>query len=361
MIIEPSKQYINWFYEEDKKGTLLITPKYQRNPIWSLAQKCFLIDSILSDIPIPPIYLNVVSQKLGNSRRTIYEVVDGQQRLRAILEFLNNEYILDQHTAKMYKVSALYMKLIGKNYSQLSEDHQDKIWNFPLAVQEIREYGEAEIRDTFRRLNSVVERLNKQELRHSQFFGEFAKLVSELTLHPFWIKSKVVSRSDVRRMRDAEFISELIVLILDGIQDGQKSLDRFYARYDATFPQKHKTKATFLSFLQLLEPLIPVIQGTRFRKRADFYALFAALVLSEVTELDVKQVGSKLEALSKSLEKEPEELRGRASRYYSTVIEGPNKLSKRKERTLIIQELLENVRVISTSQCRRTLSRPQEP
>lgn len=341
MIQEPSKQYINWFYEEDKKGTLIISPKYQRNPIWSLTQKCFLIDSILSDVPIPPIYLNVISQKIGHSRRTIYEVVDGQQRLRAILEFLNNEYALDEHTAQMYKVSAPYEKLIGKKYSQLSEDQQDKIWNFPLAVQELREYDEQQIRDTFRRLNSVVERLNKQELRHSQFFGEFAKLVTELTTHHFWIKSRVVSRGDVRRMKDAEFISELIVLILDGIQDGQKSLDRFYAKYDATFPQKQKTKAAFLSILQFLEPFIPVIQGTRFRKRADFYGLFAAVVLSQITHLDTNDLGPKLKALSESLERKPEELRGRAARYYSTVIEGPNKLSKRKERTLLIQELLE--------------------
>jgi Protein of unknown function DUF262 len=340
MILEPSKQYINWFYEENKKGTLLITPKYQRNPIWSTAQKCFLIDSILSDVPIPPIYLNVVSQRIGGTRRTIYEVVDGQQRLRAILEFLNDDFALDEHTMRMYKVSPLYSKLVGKKYSELSIDNQDKIWNFPLAVQEIRDYGETEIRDTFRRLNSVVERLNKQELRHSQFFGEFAKLVGELTDLPFWIKSKVVSRGDVRRMRDAEFISELVVLTLDGIQDGQKTLDSFYATYDATFPQKHKAKVRFLSVLQVLDPLLPIIKSTRFHKRADFYALFAAVLETGIKDLDVQKVGTRLENLAKSLDKSPEELTGRALRYYSTVIEGPNKLSKRRDRTQILHDLI---------------------
>jgi hypothetical protein len=340
MISEPSKQYINWFYEEDRKGSLLITPRYQRNPIWSLVQKCFLIDSILSDVPIPPIYLNVTSQKITGTRKTVYEVVDGQQRLRAILEFLNDKFALDPHTSKIYKVSPVYSKLVGKRYSELADEQQEKIWNYPLAVQELREFTDQEIRDTFRRLNSVVERLNKQELRHSQFFGEFAKLVAELTVLPFWVKSKVVSREDVRRMRDAEFVSELIVILLDGIQDGQKTLDQYYASYDVEFPQKHRTKTKFTAALQDLEPLIPTINGTRFRKKADFYALFAAALEVNLKGMNFNQASAKLTAMSRSLEKPPDELSGVALRYYSTVIEGPNKLSKRKERTAMVRDIL---------------------
>jgi uncharacterized protein with ParB-like and HNH nuclease domain len=87
--VKPNTQYLSWFYGEEKKGTLLLTPKYQRNPIWSDGQKCFLIDSIISGCPIPQVYINILSQGKGKDRKTVYEVVDGQQRLRAILEFMD--------------------------------------------------------------------------------------------------------------------------------------------------------------------------------------------------------------------------------------------------------------------------------
>ena len=79
---------VSWFYGEDQKKTLYLTPKYQRNAIWSIGQKCFLIDSLIfTRHPIPQVYINIKTVGLAKDKKTIYEVVDGQQRLRAILEF----------------------------------------------------------------------------------------------------------------------------------------------------------------------------------------------------------------------------------------------------------------------------------
>jgi uncharacterized protein with ParB-like and HNH nuclease domain len=103
---KPNTQFISWFFSEDEKGTLDLQPKYQRNPIWSSAQKCFLIDSIISGCPIPQIYLNVLTKKTtARERSTVYEVVDGQQRLRAILEFMRGEWKLARLSGKSYPVS----------------------------------------------------------------------------------------------------------------------------------------------------------------------------------------------------------------------------------------------------------------
>ena len=179
MLSQPSHQFINWFYEENQKKSLILQPKYQRNPVWSDRQRCFLIDSILSEIPIGQVFLNVVTKGKGLKKKTFYEVVDGQQRLRTILDFMRDDLILVAIPLSMYPVSAAYGKLVGKHYSQLPEDSQNRIWNYPVAVQELREYSDRKIREMFRRLNYVVERLTKQELRHSQFFGEFAKAVEK--------------------------------------------------------------------------------------------------------------------------------------------------------------------------------------
>src|SRR6266849_6532680 len=74
---KPNTQYLSWFYGEDQKGTLRLNPKYQRNPIWSEGQKCFLIDSVISGCPIPQVYINILSEGKAKDRKTVYEVVDG--------------------------------------------------------------------------------------------------------------------------------------------------------------------------------------------------------------------------------------------------------------------------------------------
>jgi hypothetical protein len=346
-VVEPPKpntQAISWFYGEYKKGTLILAPKYQRNPIWSIGQKCFLIDSIISGCPLPQVFLNIKSQGTGMKRQTIYEVVDGQQRLRAILEYLNEEWPLISTTAKSYPVSDAYKPHIGKKYSDLPEIFQESIWNYPLSVQELRGWNDVQIRALFRRLNYVVEKLNAQELRHSQYFGEFVTAVEKLADDSFWDEVELFTRRDSQRMKDIEFISELFVVVIDGLQDQQKTLDRFYADFDVVFPKKSTHLAKFHQTLKSLLTIRDVIEKTRFSKKADFYALFAAtarLNRERSTPKDLKPAAPKLRKLADELDGDPEDLSGELARYYNTVIEGPNKLAKRKERTEILENLLQ--------------------
>ena len=340
---KPNTQAISWFYGEFNKGTLRLDPKYQRNPIWSIGQKCFLIDSIISGCPLPQVYLNIEVSGSGKNRKTTYEVVDGQQRLRAILEFLNDTWPLIETTAKSYPVSEVYKPHIGKKYTELPPGFQELIWNYPLSVQELRGWSAPQIRALFRRLNYVVEKLNAQELRHSQYFGEFVTAVEKLADEPFWDDAALFTRRDSQRMKDIEFISELFVIVIDGIQDQQKTLDRFYADYDVVFSKKASYIAKFRQVLASLGTICDLIKDTRFSKKADFYALFAATVKLNRDQSDPKNLQSaksKLKHLANQLEQPPEKLTGDASSYYTTVIEGPNKLAKRQQRTAILENLL---------------------
>jgi hypothetical protein len=260
---KPNTQALSWFYGEYRKGTLALDPKYQRNPIWSIGQKCFLIDSLISGCPIPQVYLNIVTQGVGGARRTVYEVVDGQQRLRAILEFMSDDYVLVATAAKAYPVSEAYKPHIGKKYTELPASIQDSIWNYPLAVQELRGWDAAQIRALFRRLNYVVEKLNKQEMRHSQYFGEFVTAVEKLADSPFWDEIDLFSRRDGQRMKDIEYVSELLVLVIDGPQEGTESLDGYYADNDVKFEHKARHLAKFRSVLRSLTSIKTLIRDTR--------------------------------------------------------------------------------------------------
>ncbi|MCU1305049.1 MAG: hypothetical protein JWQ87_5333 [Candidatus Sulfotelmatobacter sp.] len=341
---KPNSLAVSWFYGEQQKGTLIISPKYQRNAIWSIGQKCFLIDSLISGCPIPQVYINIITVGLGKEKKTIYEVVDGQQRLRAILEFLNNQYQFVATTAKSYPVSDLYKKYIGKFYSGLPDALQNVIWDYPIAVQELRGQDQQEIQGLFRRLNYVVESLNDQELRHSQYFGEFADAVETLTKEQFWDDFTLFTRRDSRRMKDAEFVSELFVIVMDGIQDQQKTLSRFYSDYDVIFPQKGKAIARFKQIISSLRTIKDTIRETRLRNKSDFYGLFAAvneLKIPANKSLDLVAARKDLVRLDKEMKASADTLTGETQEYYTTIIEGGNKIAKRKRRMEILRDILQ--------------------
>jgi hypothetical protein len=302
----------------------------------------------VNGIPIGQIFLNVITKGKGLHRKTFYEVVDGQQRLRAILGFMRDDLVLTNIPTRAYPVSKLYARIVGKKYSELHDDFQSKIWNYPIAVQELREYSPSQIREMFRRLNYVVERLTKQELRHSQFFGEFTKAVEHLAESPFWEKTGLFSRKDYQRMNNLEFVSELLIVVVRGIQE-QKMIDEFYAQYDASFPAKSKHLRRFQEVLDRLSPFGTFIKNSRFSKKADFYALFAAmrelLNSNEWQEKKTNRAITKLKVFASALNRPPNKLKGPVREYYTTVIEGPNKLAKRVRRTELICDLL---RAVST-------------
>jgi hypothetical protein len=55
-------QYYQWY----KQGSLELKPPFQRKPVWSERNKCYLIDTILNDMPMPEVYIQVETDKDGN-------------------------------------------------------------------------------------------------------------------------------------------------------------------------------------------------------------------------------------------------------------------------------------------------------
>src|SRR5436305_8896409 len=85
MRFDAGAQAISWFQKEYKEGVIALRPPYQRKPVWAARQKCYLIESILYGLPIPEIFVHETTTVEGN---TLHAVVDGQQRIRTVLQFL---------------------------------------------------------------------------------------------------------------------------------------------------------------------------------------------------------------------------------------------------------------------------------
>src|SRR5438874_1474593 len=89
--LNTTHQTIAWFKKLHDAGNLEMKPPFQRNPVWTDAQKGYLVDSILHGYPIPELYMQEEIDEHGSEKHII---VDGQQRVRACLEFLEAVFAL---------------------------------------------------------------------------------------------------------------------------------------------------------------------------------------------------------------------------------------------------------------------------
>src|SRR5216684_2751416 len=107
---------INDFVEWDNAKQLELNPRFQRRAVWTDKAKSFLMDTILRGKPIPKFFIR---QRINVSTKTsIRDVVDGQQRLRTILSFVKDGFVISKRQNPTYG---------GLRFSQLPEDVQAQL------------------------------------------------------------------------------------------------------------------------------------------------------------------------------------------------------------------------------------------
>lgn len=257
-----SLKNIAWFNEINNNGQLDMSPSYQRNAVWTNRQKSYLIDSILNGYPIPEIY---IQEEIDDTGHAMFIIVDGQQRLRAVLEFLDNKFRLNEEDSPEFH---------GAMFSDLSSDQKRTFFKYNFIVRTIPEMPEEDIRGIFKRLNLNVVSLNQQELRKAAYSGGFIKLVSELSEKSFWSDMRLFSANDVKRMLDEQYISELSLLAVEGITNKKDRLEKFYEETETNFPQKDFLENTFQYIMDILGPMTDTLSKTRWKNKTDFYTLF---------------------------------------------------------------------------------------
>jgi len=266
---KPKTFSINDFKEWDNRGELVLQPRFQRRDVWSPKARSFLIDSIICGHPIPPIYLR---QSIDTkTQKTVREVVDGQQRVKTILAFINNEFALLPIHNKRYG---------GQKFSELPDCVQMGFLEYDLSVDILIGATDADVLEVFARLNSYTIVLNDQEKLNAKWSGKFKQTVYKLGGDhlEFWRSNKILTDRTIVRMREAEFASELVVAMIDGLQDKKKSLGHFYKEYDDSFPQSEEVTQQFKACIDKIADIFGVaLPESEFRKTTLFYSLFCVV------------------------------------------------------------------------------------
>ncbi len=169
---------VSWFKKAFDAGELELSAPYQRNPVWTHLQKAYLIDTILLGLPIPELYMQDVGDETGAEKHI---VVDGQQRIRAVLEYVSGDYSLSgEDVTRQWR---------GLRFEELGAEEKKRIFAYKFVVRVLPQMTDDEIRKIFSRLNRNVVALNEQELRNATYWGPFIKSIQSMADdHEFWAK-----------------------------------------------------------------------------------------------------------------------------------------------------------------------------
>lgn len=262
----PVAKFIRWFEEDE----LVLQPKFQRRLCWKPEARAYLIDTVLRGLPMPKLYVRrTYSQEKGHN---VYEVVDGQQRLDAILSFRENVLALNSKFSQEF--GAL-------KFDELPDNLQRRFLEYEISTDVMEDAADKEVWGMFERLNTYTLTLNSQERRNARFFGYLKqvsyKLAAEQTELGNWYKLRTFTDQAITRMREVELTSDVLTAIVSGIQD-MTYITKAYDEFDDEFPQQEEASTVFRNAMSFtVEEVSGVVQSTRFRNRAWFYSLAVAI------------------------------------------------------------------------------------
>jgi len=270
--------FMSWM----RAGELTLSPSFQRRPVWKPKAKAFFLDTIIRGLPVPIIFVREKTDV--DNLKTVREIVDGQQRLRTIFSFVEPKLLKDfKKNRDPFELLKTYTpEFAGVSFNELPKEVREQILGYEFSVDVLpRNADDADVLAIFKRLNATGVRLNAQELRNAEYFGEFSASVDKLALRNLgrWRRWGLFSEDAIARMEETEFVSELYILLLAGIFGRTKrTIDGFYEEYDEAFPDRAQCEKRVALLLDLIdEEYGDELKESIFQRRPLFFVLFAAL------------------------------------------------------------------------------------
>ena len=271
--------FISWA----KASTLILSPSFQRRSVWPAGAKSYLIDTIVRGLPIPIIFLREQKTDL-DSLEPKREVVDGQQRIRTLLTFIQSSLIKGFDPAKdAFTIKKTHNRdLADKVFKDLPTDVRQNILDYQFSVHILpSSVDDREVLQIFARMNSTGLKLNPQELRNAAFFGEFKTSMFSISAEQLqrWRTWRIFTESQISRMGEVEITSEFAQMMIKGIVGKtQKGIDNLYRDNDDSSPERGEFERRFRHCMDEIENNVGAdLANSAFRNRSAFHALFSVV------------------------------------------------------------------------------------
>lgn len=272
---------ISDFVAWQRERALELNPEFQRRAVWGAKAKSFLIDTIIRGMPVPIIFLRDKQADI-KTLVSIKDVVDGQQRIRTILSFIDPILLRDYDPDRdAFKIDKAHMPdHAGKTFQELPTELKQRILDYQFSVHVFSaDTADSDILQIFARMNSTGYKLNAQELRNAEFYGEFKTTAYELASEQLerWRRWKIFSPDSIARMNEVELTSELMLLIINGVLAKRKTtIDAYYKFLDDSFRDAAEVSRRFRSAMDQIDKHFDDEAIVKlFSNRNMFFALFA--------------------------------------------------------------------------------------
>lgn len=301
--LETSIPANNWkiieLYNKLKVGQILINPVYQRKLVWKKQHKFDFIDTILRNYPFPEIYLATGS--LDQEKLILIdEIVDGQQRLTTIQNYINEVDVFS------------FPKIPIKRFSELSQIEKGSFLNYEVSIRYLKNVTEDQIKDIFQRINKTDYALNAAERLNAQW-GEseficFCKQIVEIDFdndgtqyiidtenrksfldffHGEDENDSVFSNVDKSRMLAMQYIMTLIATVDIGEYFNRNDkVDYYIKTFNDAFPQANELEEQLASIINFIISL-KLERKYRWLSKANLFTLIV-----ELSKIDLSKINS---------------------------------------------------------------------
>jgi hypothetical protein len=229
---EPTRLMIDEIIDLMRRGRFLVRPSYQRKEVINPTKMSAIIESVLLGITLPSLF---IFKKLDGTS----EVIDGQQRILTLIGYLQEEYT-DQNGARArsknhgFKLKKLRVlkELEGLGFGDLEEDQQERIFEFPLQIVEIKQEQNPNFNpvDLFIRLNDKPYPIREHSFEMWNSWADVDVIEAVKTLlraNRGWFYLKLLGRPmDRDRMENEELLMTLAFLsYMQELESDRKYLD----------------------------------------------------------------------------------------------------------------------------------------
>ena len=261
-------------YEKIEDGKLDLSPDFQRKFVWTHEHQEQFIDTILHGYPFPEIY--VCRGSIDTKRlRTTQKVIDGQQRLTTIKNYIENTF------EKALK--------IVKPFDELEEQEREDFLSYQIVVRDIGKIDENLIREIFRRINLTKFKLEDIEIHNAIYDGKYIQTAKELAEDIELKEFGVFHESEFTRMVDVHFFLQVMsTLERGGYYHRDNELEKCVAEFNDDYPNAHKIKSLILNAISVIEGLELELDSIWFRK-SNFFTIVVEMCTATNLPSDLKE------------------------------------------------------------------------